>query len=253
MEILNSIRFNFLEIQVSNLKKIIFAIFLIVSVNVCAQLNSSNANNTDGITKDPLYVGKSHKEVMDAEDGNVIFRGLNCSPHSSFVYQAKEEYLYQSCYQQFGDKFKYFVFKNGIYENTIDKREFDSKYLLNERQIEARIIEEERRAERLAEKEKQARILELKNRPYSKVPANFTVRIEGAKAVIITSTDNEPFLLERVVINNRIGVNGCDNGPYVEFMSMGDARKIPARGNCGDVIIKVDVFTNRGHSIYTSK
>lgn len=235
--------------------RILFLMLLLVSVNSYAQSNNVDSNiNKESITKDPDYVGKSYKEVMDAEVGNVVFKGLNCYPYASFTLGNKNEYVYQSCSQKFDGKFKYFVFQNGIYENTIDSNEFEAKRLLNEKQKQAKMIEEERRAERQAENEERARIIELKNKTYSKAPANYKLQIQGSNAILITSTDNDPFLLERIVINNRVGEGGCDVTPNSNYMSMrmGDLRTVTAR-NCGDSIVKIDVFTNRGNSSYKTK
>lgn len=101
----------------------------------------------------------------------------------------------------------------------------------------------------------QKRINELKSRKYSILPAKLSIKTQSNgwnKAVIVTSVDDEPFLLERVVVNNRVGVKNCDNGGYVEYFTTGDSRSVPI-GNCGDSIVKVDVYTNRGSSSYNFK
>ncbi len=128
--------------------------------------------------------------------------------------------------------------------------------ILKELQVKAtRELEEKRQKIIKQELDQQARIKELKSKKYSLLPAKLSVRSrsEGfSNAIIITSIDNEPLLLERVVVNNRSGVKGCDQSGFLEYMETGDARQIPV-GSCGDRIVKVEVYTNRGSFSYQFK
>jgi hypothetical protein len=70
----------------------------------------------------------------------------------------------------------------------------------------------------------------------------------------ITSLDAGPIILQRIVVNGRVGARGCDTAaPHTWFsltkkdkrpMVMGSYRELTIT-DCGDVV-RADVFTNRG-------
>lgn len=136
------------------------------------------------------------------------------------------------------------IFTNSEFDELKTKKYFSEKKLLSEQEDKQKKLNSE-----IAD---QKRIDELRSRKYSVFPAKLTAKSQDNgwnQAIIVTSVDDEPFLLERVVVNNKTGISSCDKGKFAEYMRTGDARSIPIT-NCGDVIVKVDVYTNRGTSSY---
>ncbi len=99
----------------------------------------------------------------------------------------------------------------------------------------------------------QNRIAGLKAKKYSIFPAKFTVETQAgngyASTIIVSSKDDEPFLLERVVLNNKSDIANCDKSNIYEYMTTGDSKSVSFWG-CGDRVVKVDVYTNRGSSTF---
>jgi len=98
--------------------------------------------------------------------------------------------------------------------------------------------------------DEQNRIKELKSRKYSLLPAKISVT-KNSTHVIVTSIDDNPFLVERVVRNNRTGVDNCD-WKGIHSLSTGDTVRF-SHEFCGDTLVKVDIYTNRGSSGYSFK
>lgn len=93
------------------------------------------------------------------------------------------------------------------------------------------------------------RLSDIRNRKYSILPAKYRVQTQG-NAIAITSTDDEPFLLERVVVNNRVAIKSCDKGNLAEYMTTGDSRVVYMGFNCGSSFVKIEVYTNRGSRVF---
>lgn len=269
--------------------RLIFSILLFISFNSYAQSGNSNASNTEVLSDDykkflictssyenrffhdpPGYIYTLRNITRLVGKNNFEVTNNDCQKFENFEYLEK---VLVSRFPKFegqisivGKDDPYFVRKfwgaigkNAVYcsiyiftfncssfkQMEIDKSQVNDAFSreVNELRERQQKIDEERA--------EQQRIRDYKNRKYSTTPATIKVQIQGSQ-VIITSVDNDPFLLERVVFNNRVGVTGCDNGPYVEYMSMGDSRRVTAH-NCGDTIVKIDVFTNRGNSSYRTK
>lgn len=62
----------------------------------------------------------------------------------------------------------------------------------------------------------------------------------------ITSKDDEAFVLERVVMNNRENNAKCDFTDLAILMRTGDTRDFPLDLPCGNTLVRVSVETNRG-------
>lgn len=67
-----------------------------------------------------------------------------------------------------------------------------------------------------------------------------------AHTIVVTALDDSPFLLERVVMNNRVNVKGCDESDLAMLMQTGDTRRFSLGSDCGGAVVSVTAYTNRG-------
>jgi hypothetical protein len=106
-------------------------------------------------------------------------------------------------------------------------------------------------AKQLEQEKEKNRITELKSFNYSKSRTKLKIDVmvgNYENTILVTSLDDDPFLLEEVVVNGR-----CKSS-RVEYLKTGDSRKLKFNSEtCGNRIIKVDIVTNRGHFIYALK
>lgn len=93
----------------------------------------------------------------------------------------------------------------------------------------------------------------LRSAKYSQAKAELRVETRTTQrggftfqSVRVTSVDNEPLLIERVVINNRVKVDGCEFSDIAMLMRTGDVKEFIPSDKCGDAIVRVQVETNRG-------
>jgi len=130
-------------------------------------------------------------------------------------------------------------------ESIISKIKLDDAYKAS---FERRIEQEKR--------DEVAHIAELKSRKYSWIPASMNVQTfgstSGSNTISVISKDDSPVLLERVLINNRVSEIDCDFKEIYKYLKMGNKVDFSPAG-CGEKIIKVEIFTNRGSSTYRFK
>ena len=88
------------------------------------------------------------------------------------------------------------------------------------------------------------------------LPPKLEVTINGADEVRVVSTDDYPFVIERVLMNNRHEVAACDvreakfahSASVIEIsnpMKTGSAGEFLFPVDCG-IPVKLDIFTDRG-------
>jgi hypothetical protein len=98
------------------------------------------------------------------------------------------------------------------------------------------------------------RVNELRSRKYSQFSAKYSVEkcgVDPQRCIHVTSNDDNPFLFERLIINNRHNNNKCDI-KRVELLQTGDRKTFYVNdfNECGNVIVRVDIHTNRGSMTY---
>ncbi len=121
------------------------------------------------------------------------------------------------------------------------------KELKDKADQEARRQEDQRRnIQALREKEFQEseRVNKITSQKYSRTKANYQGYKQGNVSLIIVSTDENPFYIKRIVINDRGGDPYCDFN-RVELFKLGDEKTFSTYGRCGN-IVKAVVETNRG-------
>lgn len=90
--------------------------------------------------------------------------------------------------------------------------------------------------------------------PASAAPPTMRVAVEPSRLmIVITGDDDQPFTVQRVVSNGRVGERGCDSTlkpndnlePYTPTtLKRGDSTSV--NYFCGDALLSADVYTDRG-------
>jgi hypothetical protein len=89
--------------------------------------------------------------------------------------------------------------------------------------------------------------------PHMRVEA---VPLQIATAITVTSDDDQPFTMKRIVANGRAGEEGCDsvlknngNDPLPpQMLKRGDAAAFMSI--CGSSVLTADIYTDRGRSTF---
>jgi len=236
-------------------------LYLILLISFCSQLTYSQSGT------DIFVEYNNYKELNDAENTERILLSngytstirLNRDPNKNRHYMDRTDdgvyMVYVGPYktiEEAKDVFQTITNKYGSFNEEVHSSRLvrlnppltkEERDRIDNLKIQlAKKIEDEKLRE-------QQRINEIKNRKYSRIPAKFSVSTRG-KTIIITSKDDEQFILQRVVFNKRVGVSGCDISDLLEVMSTGDTRSASLNGDCGNSLVKVDVYTNRGSASF---
>ncbi len=98
--------------------------------------------------------------------------------------------------------------------------------------------------------EKRKKILEdlkpFASRPKPNINLDATCSEMGGNCSIdVISLSDDPFGVFRIVLNNKIGVEGCDE-KFLSYLTTGDSVSKSRGDNCGGNIVKIEIFTDRG-------
>lgn len=139
--------------------------------------------------------------------------------------------------------------KNEVSKQILDERKAKELKDANERKdLEIRSQKETADQQKKVELQEKERIRQIVSLPYPTREAILKGFKRGNSEFIIVSTDKDHFYIKRILINNRVGTQYCDNRK-IEYMRMGDERNYSTLGYCGN-IVTVRVETNRGTQIF---